>query len=76
MKKSLFLAGLLTFAMQGYSQTLIDESFDGTALPTDWTKSQNNAIGWVFGTTASLSSAYWAIPAHDGNCAASNDDAN
>jgi hypothetical protein len=76
MKKPLLLFATALLAGSAFSQTIIDESFDGTSLPDGWTKTQNNPIGWVFGSPATLSSTYWTIPAHDGNCAASNDDVN
>jgi hypothetical protein len=76
MKKPLLLLTSFLLAGAAFSQTILNETFDGTSLPDGWTKSQNNPVGWVFGSPASLSSTYWAIPAHSGNCAASNDDVN
>ena len=74
--KKILLAAFAAFLSVGvFSQTILDESFDGTSIPDGWTKTSNNTTGWRFGSTTSLSSQYWAIPAHDGNCAASNDDA-
>ncbi len=49
------------------------EDFEDGTLPADWT-ALTNAIGWLVGDSAALSSQYWAIPAH-GIFAAANDDA-
>ncbi len=76
MKKVLLSALALSLFTAVNAQVLISESFDGTTLPEGWTKSQLNPVGWVFGSPASLSSTYWTVPTHTGNCAASNDDVN
>jgi hypothetical protein len=76
MKKLLLTSLSLALFTAANAQVLVSETFDGTTLPQGWTKTSLNPIGWVFGTPASLSSAYWTIPANSGNCAASNDDAN
>ena len=74
--KKVLLAAFAAFLSVGvFSQSILDESFDGTSIPEGWTKTSNNTTGWRFGSTTALSSQYWTIPAHDGNCAASNDDA-
>ncbi len=75
MKKVLLAACAALLSVGVFSQTILDESFDGTAMPDGWTMTSTNTTGWIFGSPASLSSQYWAIPAHDGNCAAANDDA-
>ncbi len=76
MKKLLLSALSVALLTAANAQVLVSESFSGTTLPDGWTKTSLNPIGWVFGTPASLSSTYWTIPAHTGNCAASNDDGN
>ncbi len=75
MKRVLLAAFAVILSTGVFSQTILDESFDGTTLPDGWTKTSANSTGWIFGSPAALSSEYWAIPTHDGNCAASNDDA-
>lgn len=75
MKKVLLAAFAAFLSVGAFSQTILDESFDGTVIPDGWTQTSNNTTGWRFGATTSLSSQYWTIPAHDGNCTASNDDA-
>jgi len=58
-----------------FSQTILEETFDGSSMPDGWDQTSNNPYGWEFGSPGSLSSTYWTIPAHDGNCSAANDDA-
>ena len=75
MKKVLLAAFAAFLSIGVFSQTLLDENFSGSGIPDGWTKTSLNATGWRFGAPAALSSQYWTIPAHDGKCAASNDDA-
>ncbi len=75
MKKVLLFALGALFSISAFSQTVLSENFDGTTLPDGWSMTSTNSVGWNVGTPASLSSTYWIIPSHDGNCAAANDDA-
>lgn len=76
MKKVLLLALMATFSLAAFCQTeVLNETFDGNSIPDGWTVSSTNAVGWEVGSPAALSSQYWTIPSHDGNCAAANDDA-
>jgi len=73
----LLLLGLVMGVSQTQAQTVfINEPFNGTSIPTGWSQETNATDGgWQVGTAASLSSADFPIPAHDGNMAATNDDA-
>ncbi len=61
-----------------FSQTtLLTEDFESGALPANWSRSQAaNSVGWLFGTTAQMSSAFFSISAtNTTKIACSNDDA-
>jgi hypothetical protein len=81
MKKMLRSAGLtlsatLVAAAASAQTTFLNETFSGTTLPAGWNQvTLATDGGWKFGTAASNSSQSWTVPAHDGNMAASNDDA-
>jgi thiol-disulfide isomerase/thioredoxin len=81
MKKMLRFAGLTlsaTFVAAAASAqtTFLNETFSGTTLPAGWNQvTLATDGGWKFGTAASNSSQSWTVPAHDGNMAATNDDA-
>jgi hypothetical protein len=74
MKKKLLTLSALIFTGVAFSQTtIVLENFEGTGLPSGWSKTQNTpSVGWEFGNN--LGSQYWAIPTHT-KYAASNDDA-
>lgn len=78
MKKQLLLSlGLILGVSQAHSQTVfINEPFNGTSIPSGWTQETNATDGgWLVGSATALSSSDFPIPSHDGNMAATNDDA-
>lgn len=75
MKKVLLFALGAMFSISAFSQIIVNEGFDGTSIPDGWTKTSTNNTGWRFGAPSDLSSSYFTVPVHDGNCAGSNDDA-
>jgi hypothetical protein len=81
MKKMLRLAGMtlsasLVTVIGSAQTTFLNEPFNGTTIPAGWSQTTLATDGgWKFGTAAANSSEFWTIPAHDGNMAATNDDA-
>jgi hypothetical protein len=75
MKKTILsLTFGLCIGMAGVAQVPFSQNFEGTNPPTGWTLTSTNATEpWAFGTTATLSSSYFAPPAHT-TFAAVNDD--
>ncbi|MBC8181331.1 carboxypeptidase regulatory-like domain-containing protein, partial [candidate division KSB1 bacterium] len=61
----------VTIAYQPESD-IIDEDFEGGAIPAGWEMTTNSFQGWW--VTTDGSSAYWTIPTGDGYYACSNDD--
>ncbi len=72
-----FVCLLMSMAGATFAQTdLLIEDFEGGALPADWSRSQQpNSVGWLFGTTAQMSSSFFSISnTNTTRVAASNDD--
>ena len=59
MKKIYSLLIAIVFSFPIFSQTtILEENFQGTGIPADWTKT-SNGVGWEFGA---CSGQYWSIP--------------
>ncbi len=73
---SLFFTAAFLFPSRTNAQVLVDEDFEGGALPTGW-DIQTNASdgGWKFGSASDLSSAYWPFEDNGTLVTATNDDA-
>lgn len=80
MTKILRLIGLflaVSYFETSIAQTVvINEVFNGTSLPAQWSiETEATDGGWKVGTAAANSSTAWTIPAFSGNLIATNDDA-
>lgn len=69
------IVALMMSVFSANGQTyVIQQDFEGTGIPTGWSKTQNSgSVGWEFGQTTTLSSQYFPIPAGS-KVAATNDD--
>jgi hypothetical protein len=83
MKKILLsIAACVALSMTSYAQTYYSQDFEsttGSALPTGWSQTvavgaPSTTVGWNSGTNSTLSSTYFAPPAHT-RFVAVNDDA-
>ncbi len=77
MKKNILILILSILAVSGtQSQTIFEENFENTGLPTGWSIETNSTDGgWIVGTTGALSSQYWPIPSNGSvRVIATNDD--
>lgn len=83
MKKILLFGGLLLSIYGAKAQTIINEDFEGTGIPTGWTQTTLATDGgWKHGLNTAIQSSSFPIPSHtkmigtndDGcNCDKSND---
>ncbi|HRG57430.1 MAG TPA: T9SS type A sorting domain-containing protein [Bacteroidia bacterium] len=83
MKKILLFGGLLLSVYGAKAQTIINEDFEGTAIPSGWTQTTLATDGgWKHGLNTAIQSSSFPIPTHtkmigtndDGcNCDKSND---
>lgn len=83
MKKILLFGGLLLSVYGANAQTIINEDFEGTAIPSAWTQTTLATDGgWKHGLNTAIQSSSFPIPTHtkmigtndDGcNCDKSND---
>jgi hypothetical protein len=72
--KLLLAAGLLVGSMSAQT-VFLNEDFESGSLPTGWSQTTSSTDGgYNFGTAASLSSQYFAIPDNGSKIAATNDD--
>ena len=76
-KLSLILALTISLISFNQAQVILTEDFESGGLPTDWTLSTLATDGgWNIGSSADLSSQFWAIPLNgSAQIAATNDDA-
>ena len=51
MKKTLLLTIALVLSTVLFSQTFVDESFNGSELPNGWSTSENGASNWMISAT-------------------------
>jgi hypothetical protein len=66
---------LTSWALHAQLSILMQENFEGGALPTGWTQTTlSTDTGWKFGTTTALQSQYWGIENNGSKIAATNDD--
>jgi polyhydroxybutyrate depolymerase len=75
MQKYYMLALITLLCLPLWSQTiLLNEDFEMSGLPEDWTQQTlSNDGGWLLGVNSQLQSDYWSIAPH-GNFIATNDD--
>ncbi len=71
----LFCLVFFLFVLQANAQVLVNEDFEGGALPTDWSIQTNASDGgWLFGSASDLGSAYWTFADNGTLVTATNDD--
>lgn len=72
----LAICSLFLFSAGVFAQTVVlEENFEGGALPADWQISTAATDGgWLFGTAGQLGSQYWAFEDNGSLVAATNDD--